>query len=140
MVVIAAMSLTLFTTLAAMTPGKDAGKDPGKGSGGGYTNLKVLPKNISTKDLNKIMVDEFTDELGVSCAFCHAENKETHRPDYASDEKPEKQIARTMMRMTLNINKKFFMVKHPVIGGDGMAVTCGTCHRGQAHPDPTAAP
>ena len=101
---------------------------------GEYKNLQVLPKNISAKQLNKIMVDEFEDELGVSCSFCHSENKETHRPDYASDEKPEKEIARSMMRMTLGINKKYFKARHPEIGDAALTVTCGTCHNGKPHP------
>jgi len=99
-----------------------------------FSNLKVLPKDISHKELSRIMVDEFSDGLGVSCYFCHAENKATHKPDYASDEKPEKQIARKMMRMMLSINKKYFQVKHPRIGDELTAVNCSTCHNGQAHP------
>lgn len=100
-----------------------------------YTNLKVLPKNITQKELSKIMVDEFNDGLGVSCYFCHAENKTTHKPDYASDEKPEKEMARAMMRMTLTVNKNYFKVTHPKIGDSLMVVSCTTCHNGQAHPE-----
>jgi hypothetical protein len=102
---------------------------------GEFKNLKVLPKDISSKDLSKIMVDDFADGLGVSCGFCHAENKDTHKPDYASDEKPEKKIAREMMRMTNKINKRFFKINHPVIGNSSLAVTCSTCHNGAAFPE-----
>jgi hypothetical protein len=105
-----------------------------------FKNLKVLPKNISSKELSKIMVDEFQDDLGVSCNFCHAENKDTQRPDYASDEKPEKQIARAMMLMTIGINKKYFKLKRPMIGDSTLAITCATCHHGQPHPDNTSTP
>src|SRR5258705_4422251 len=77
-----------------------------------FKNLKVLPKNISSKALSRIMVDDFTDGLGVSCGFCHAEQKDSHKLDYASDEKPEKQIARMMMGMTIGINRKYFKLKH----------------------------
>ncbi|HXB92052.1 MAG TPA: c-type cytochrome [Puia sp.] len=100
----------------------------------GYVHLQVLPKDISSRDLNRIMVDEFTDGLGVSCNFCHAEDKKTHKPDYASDEKPEKSIARAMMRMTIGLNKKYFKLKHPLIGAPTMVVNCSTCHNGQPHP------
>jgi hypothetical protein len=100
-----------------------------------YVNLKVLPKNISSKDLQKIMVDDFEDGLGVSCNFCHAADKTTGQLDFASDAKPEKEIARSMMRMTLGINKKYFKVKHPEIGSNGITVTCNTCHNGVAFPD-----
>src|ERR1700744_4812281 len=79
-----------------------------------YVNLKVLPKNISSRDLQGLMTDDFEDGLGVECGFCHARAKDGHGLDFASDAKPEKKIAREMMRMTLAINKKFFAVKHPV--------------------------
>src|SRR5579872_1578652 len=88
-----------------------------------FHNLQVLPKNISSKELNSIMVDEFEDALGVGCNFCHDENKDTHKPDYASDGKLEKEIARVMMRMTMKLNKQFFRVKHPAIGDSRMAVS-----------------
>src|SRR5580698_7205179 len=78
-----------------------------------YTNLKVLPKNIAPKDLKKIMIDDFEDGLGVGCNFCHAQGKEVGELDFASDAKPEKNIAREMMRMTLGINKKYLKIKHP---------------------------
>jgi Photosynthetic reaction centre cytochrome C subunit len=127
--VIAGLSVSVLVGIAAVRPGNPPDDK--------FINLKVLPKNISSKELSKIMVDEFPDDLGVSCNFCHAENKDTHRPDYASDEKPEKQIARYMMRMTIGINKKYFKLHRPMIGDSTLQITCGTCHHGQAHPDNT---
>jgi cytochrome c553 len=100
-----------------------------------YVNLKVLPKNISSKDLQKIMVDDFEDGLGVACNFCHAADKTTGQLDFASDAKPEKEIARSMMQMTIGINKKYFKIKHPMIGTEALTVTCNTCHNGVAFPD-----
>ena len=100
-----------------------------------FRNLQVLPKNITQKQLSAIMVDQFQDELGVSCNFCHAENKDTHKPDYISDEKPEKQIARLMMQMTNRINKKYFNIGHAMIGDSTSVVTCGTCHQGKPRPE-----
>jgi len=99
-----------------------------------YKNLKVLPKDISTKDLSRIMIDEFEDGLGASCGFCHAEEKDSHKLDYASDEKPEKEIARLMMKMTLDVNEKYFQVTHPLIGDSVLSITCMTCHKGQPRP------
>jgi hypothetical protein len=99
-----------------------------------YTNLKVLPKNISPKQLQQIMVDEFEDGLGVGCGFCHAEAAGSHRPDFASDAKPEKAIARMMLRMTLKINSRYFGQRHPMLGGQGVVVTCVTCHKGSPRP------
>ena len=119
----------ILICIAAIQPGKPAANE--------FKNLKVLPDSIGSKQLSKIMVDVFCDELGVSCNFCHAENKETHRPDYASDEKPEKEIARAMMRMTIGINASYFEQQHPMIGDSLLAITCGTCHHGQPHPENT---
>jgi hypothetical protein len=101
-----------------------------------YTNLQVLPKDISTKALQHIMVDEFQDGLGVGCSFCHAQEKGSLHLDYASDEKPEKEIARAMMRMAMDINKKYFQVEQPLIGDSLMIISCTSCHHGVAHPDP----
>ena len=103
-----------------------------------YRNLKVLPKDIGSKDLQGIMVDDFEDGLGVTCSFCHANAKNGHGLDFESDAKPEKEIARAMMRMTIGINKKYFKQKHALLGGDGLTVTCNTCHKGVAFPDKTA--
>jgi hypothetical protein len=108
-----------------------AGKPPDEG----YKNLQVLPKNISAAMMNKIMLDEFSDALGVSCGFCHAPNKEGDGLDYPSDAKPEKQIARQMLRMTLAINHDYFKIDSPMVGTPNIAVTCNTCHKGDSFPD-----
>lgn len=106
-----------------------------------FKNLKVLPKNISKDDLEKVM-HSWNDALGVRCNFCHARNAETNKMDMASDAKPEKEMARKMMKMTAKINKKYFkMDKDDKEHADAMlaAVTCMTCHHGSPHPDATAA-
>jgi len=100
-----------------------------------YKNLKVLPQNISSKDLQEIMVDDFQDALGVTCNFCHAESKDGHGLDFVSDAKPEKEITRNMMRMSLDINKKYFKLDHPLIGSRTLIVNCNTCHKGTAFPE-----
>jgi hypothetical protein len=99
-----------------------------------FRNLKVLPKNVSSKELSRIMVDDFTDGLGVSCSFCHKEDKDSHKLDYASDENPEKQIARQMMRMAVRINRHYFKTGHAAIGDSTLIVTCYTCHKGTPRP------
>ncbi|MES2332039.1 MAG: c-type cytochrome [Bacteroidota bacterium] len=98
-------------------------------------NLKVLPKDISEKDLNKIMVEDCGDGLGVTCDYCHVEDKTLKKFDYASDAKSTKDTARSMMRMTLELNKKYFGQNQPVIGDSTMPVTCYTCHHGFPAPN-----
>jgi cytochrome c2 len=98
-------------------------------------NLKVLPKDIGHEDLDKVM-DGFKVALGVKCNFCHAPQADNpKRLDFASDAKPEKETARMMMRMTAKINKKFFHIKDMQDGKALLAVSCITCHRGNAHPE-----
>ena len=97
-------------------------------------NLKVLPKNISHDDLDAIM-DGFKAALNVKCDYCHAPRKDDPKKlDFASDEKPEKDIARGMLRMTSKINKKFFKDNKNEAGQAVPAITCMTCHRGKEHP------
>jgi Photosynthetic reaction centre cytochrome C subunit len=71
-----------------------------------FKNLKVLPKNIGEQELDSIM-HTYTRGLGVKCEFCHVPTTD-RKTDFISDEKPEKNIARKMMRMTNKINKKYF--------------------------------
>ena len=100
-----------------------------------FINLKVLPKDVSSKTLQHIMIDEFEDGLGVNCGFCHAGQKGSHKLDYVSDAKPEKAMARSMMRMTLKLNARYFQVHRPGLGDPGLVITCTTCHQGKPHPE-----
>lgn len=98
-------------------------------------NLKVLPKNISHEELDAVM-DNFKAALGVKCDFCHARRKDDDKKlDFASDEKPEKEAARNMMRMTGKINKKFFHYKPSEDKTVLPPITCKTCHNGKSHPE-----
>ena len=98
-------------------------------------NLKVLPKNIPYAVLDKTM-DMWAASLGVRCNFCHAFNNDTHRMDFASDAKPEKEMARHMFLMTAKINKKFFKATKDSLGMVmESSVNCNTCHHGTAHPE-----
>ena len=95
-------------------------------------NLQVLPKDTSAASLGKLM-KRFREDLGVSCSHCHAENPQTQKLDYASDENPAKQTARVMIAMLNDINDKYVAQ----LGGDrryAVAVTCGSCHQGQSSP------
>lgn len=96
-------------------------------------NLQVLPKDISEEKLDSIM-DTYKMALGVKCNFCHVKNELTREFDYASDNKPEKEIARNMMRMTIDINKKYFNYNNVSDAELVEAVSCKTCHRGEPHP------
>ena len=72
-----------------------------------FKNLQILPKDISEHDLDSVM-HHFTAALGVKCNFCHVRNEAAKQMDFASDDKPEKKVARKMMLMAIDINKNYF--------------------------------
>jgi Photosynthetic reaction centre cytochrome C subunit len=93
-----------------------------------FKNLQVLPKNITADSLDKIM-DGFNSGLGVNCKFCHVENNQLQKMEFEKDTRPEKEIARKMMLMTMDINKKYFQFNEEVTAAQVQAVTCYTCHK-----------
>jgi len=113
-----------------------------------FKNLQILPKGISHDDLDSVM-HHFTASLGVKCGYCHVGDPATRKMDFAKDDKPEKQIARKMMLMTIDINKNHFQQIAESMDSGKLApstdtsafsymlkyVTCYTCHRGDPHPD-----
>lgn len=106
-------------------------------------NLKILPADISDQKLDSIM-QAYNRALGVSCNFCHSAATATPSPflgakssdglNYASDEKPMKEEARRMMRLTIQLNKDYFYFDTLQRPEYLKVVTCYTCHRGDAFP------
>ncbi|HMJ46040.1 MAG TPA: c-type cytochrome, partial [Ferruginibacter sp.] len=90
-----------------------------------FKNLKVLPANISEKELDKLM-DGYCRGLGVNCDYCHGKDKVTGNVDFVTDAKGEKEIARRMITMTGEINKKYFDFNGSSVVIQ--SVTCITCH------------
>lgn len=107
-------------------------------------NLKVLPAATTTANILPIMRN-FSAALGTTCGYCHVwTGPGLPTNDYASDEKPTKEVARAMMRMAGTVNETLAAnIKKPA---DQLTrVTCMTCHRGAAipvlpPPAPAAAP
>ena len=93
-----------------------------------FTNLQVLPKTISKQELVTAMRG-YVFALGVRCDHCHAAGKTPGSLDFASDEKPAKQTARTMIRMSADINRNYVAALTPP-----RTVDCVTCHRGSTDP------
>ena len=96
-----------------------------------HKNLKVLPQDITAPQLLGTM-KFFAQSLGVRCSFCHVgtDGQPLSTYDFASDAKPNKDIARGMIRMVKEINGNL-----PAITGEADSkITCFTCHRGSQHP------
>ena len=99
-----------------------AAKTDGPKASDEYENVQVLG-DLSKQQLARLMIsikNWIAPEEG--CGFCH------NAPDYASDVKYTKRVAREMIRMTRHINNDWS--KHV----DGTGVTCFTCHRGKPVP------
>jgi photosynthetic reaction center cytochrome c subunit len=88
-----------------------------------YKNIKALNGTPADQLIESMHL--IRGALGVSCEFCHED------PDRAADTKENKETARMMMRMVMDINKNNFKGEQEV--------TCYTCHRGHAIPATTFA-
>ena len=101
-------------------------------SAGAPTNLQVLPAKSSRASVRGLM-KQYERDLGVSCSYCHVEDRDSGFIDYASDDNPRKNTARIMISMLNDINEKHLAA----LGGDrryAQPVTCGSCHQGRTSP------
>jgi tetratricopeptide (TPR) repeat protein len=120
----AALAAPLVLLLATVAPARAQMNEPPK-------NLKVLPKDTSRPEVIKLM-RVFSASLGERCEFCHQDPAGPGKfPDFASDEKENKEKARTMMKMVAAINGDYMTKlgeeKPPRVG-------CETCHHGAKEP------
>ena len=149
---IAALAAAIVNTSAGRAQEPVAGqRGAGGGRGGAQAapqNLQVLPKDMTQAQVLQTM-QQFAGALGVQCGYCHVQaaavpggrgdggggrGRGAAAPafEFASDDKPQKKVARDMMLMVRDINPK-------VVVATGKAdkttrVGCVTCHRGVAIP------
>jgi tetratricopeptide (TPR) repeat protein len=97
------------------------------------SNLQVLPKEWPGSKLRPLMTG-FTRALGVRCPYCHKgeEGKPLSTYDFASDENPNKNRAREMVKMLSSINDHLKNIQPS--GDKRINVRCETCHRGRPRP------
>jgi tetratricopeptide (TPR) repeat protein len=105
--------------------------EPARGSDGEFENLEVLSSDMPRRELIELMKG-YARALGVRCEFCHKGEPGSSLAtfDFASDEKPTKETARVMIRMTEEINQRYMAA----LDLSALRVSCETCHRGQTHP------
>jgi tetratricopeptide (TPR) repeat protein len=96
-------------------------------------NLKVLPKDWPGSRLRPVMVG-FTRALGVRCSYCHKgeEGKPLSTYDFASDDNPNKNRAREMLRMLDDIEEHLKKIEPS--GDRRVNLWCHTCHHGRPRP------
>jgi tetratricopeptide (TPR) repeat protein len=97
-----------------------------------YTNLQVLPKDITKPDLVNRM-REMAGSLGVRCTHCHVGPDDLQGMDFAIDEKATKRTARVMLRMVEEINASY-LKRIETERAETTRVRCITCHRGLTVP------
>jgi len=91
-----------------------------------FDNIETFQR-LPADRLLRIMETGFSKSLVVNCTHCHNPN------DWASEEKPQKQIAREMMAMVGKINGEL-LSSIGNLKSDSPTVNCTTCHRGQVKP------
>ena len=111
----------LAIALAAATPCALEAAERDLGTGYLLENVEVLDPAMGLKEARRYMV-EHNEALGVKCRDCHDVR------DFPSDVKPLKLIAREMMKMTRDINERWFPEAKEEV------VTCYTCHQGARKP------
>jgi len=129
------MRRLLFLLVAVSAPALLAAQ--GKFPPDSLVNTQVFPHATPVMQVMGTMRN-FTGALGVRCQFCHVgeEGAPLDKFDFASDQKRTKLVARQMMLMVAEINRRLDSL--PGRGTPGLQVTCTTCHRGTSRPVPLA--
>ena len=98
-------------------------------------NTKVIPRTTPVTQVIGMMRN-FAGELGVRCQFCHVgeEGMPLDRFDFASDQKRTKLVARQMMLMLQEVNRRLDTIPGRV--ATGPQASCATCHHGVSRPAP----
>ncbi len=91
-----------------------------------FKNIQLF-RGMAAGRLLMVMQIGFSNSLGVSCSHCHVAG------EWEKEDKPQKQIARDMMKMVGTINNDLLKnIKN--LKGPNSVVNCTTCHRGQVKP------
>ena len=125
----------LIAAVLAIVPALSAAQSTAKFPPDSLVNTRVI--SHATPVINVIgTMRNFTSYLGVRCQYCHVgvEGQPLDKFDFVSDEKRAKVVARQMMLMVQEINRRLDSL--PAGAGAKLQVTCNTCHRGTSRPFP----
>lgn len=95
-----------------------------------FKNVQMM-KDVPAARFLQIMDMGFSRGLGVDCSHCHAEDR------WDADEKRTKRAARDMQAMLRDINQS--LGKMDNLEDERPSISCSTCHRGHATPQPYVA-
>jgi Photosynthetic reaction centre cytochrome C subunit len=130
----------LFATVACtLAPLALAAQAPHKFPPDSLINTKVFAHDTPVPQVLAAM-RAFSGDLGVRCTFCHVgeEGKPLDAFDFASDNKRTKLVARQMMLMVAEVNRRLDTIPRTgtPAAGPGLQASCATCHRGVSRPAP----
>lgn len=96
-------------------------------------NMQVLPADWTGRRLSPVMRG-FTRALGVRCSYCHVgeEGESLATYDFVSDDNPNKDRAREMLRLLGSVNDHLRKIEPS--GDQRVNMWCDTCHRGRPKP------
>lgn len=99
-----------------------------------FQNLQVLPESIPRDSLIQLM-RTFSFATGLQCEGCHVMGEEGsfQGARFHLDDKPEKERARTMLRMVDRLNGEI-LTQLPGREEPPLRVECKSCHRGLRKP------
>ena len=125
-----ALTIMAIVLLSGVSLGAQAAFPPKQ-----FQNLQVMPKDSGPAEVIATMKG-FTRALGVRCQFCHVgeEGLPLEQFDFPSDSKPQKTVARNMMRMLNEITRMVNAAAPREPGAAMPRVACYSCHRGQTRP------
>ncbi|MBI4502269.1 MAG: c-type cytochrome [Gemmatimonadetes bacterium] len=125
-----AIGFALLSTVAPLVA-----QAPGRFPPDSLLNTQVIPRSTPVMEVVGMMRN-FALDLGVRCQFCHVgeEGLPLEQFDFAKDQKRNKLVARQMLRMMNDINRRLDTL--PGLSGAAVPVTCRTCHRGISRPMP----
>src|SRR5947207_1418502 len=117
-----ALYASLGMPLPVQTPAAPGTQEKTVAQEGREKNIKLLG-DLPASQLIPVM-NYFASSMGRRCNFCHVNNN--GQWDYAADTKPEKNTAREMIKMVLDLHKQTF--------NGSTDISCFTCHRGRNQP------
>lgn len=123
--------ITALITVSAVC----AAQAPAKFPPDSLVNTHVIARSTPVIQVIGTMRN-FTSDLGVRCQYCHlgTEGQPLTQFNFVSDDKRTKLVARQMMLMVQEINRRLDSL--PGRTSTGLQVTCNTCHRGTNRPVP----
>ena len=135
--VLAALLATATAAATATSASTLRAQAPRKWPPDSLINVQVFAKNTPVVQVWGNMRN-IAFGLGVTCTFCHVgpEGAPLDQIDFPSDDKRNKLVARQMMRMMQEVNRRIDSI--PARATPAVTVTCATCHRGVSRPVPLA--